>query len=171
MFSNLIFLSIGVLLQKKIVQSNPNVSLFVIVFYIYFSGFLMTIIIFNVKYFNDVYNPNSAHNTLENFRSVYFDFSYIRTLMSVSMIYISLILAESFRYITLLYINKMGHISKVTLYSGLHGFYVVIIWMIFEGTIYFDYIFVLLIIIAYCALFFSKYSLARILKVDNSQQK
>jgi hypothetical protein len=65
----------------------------------------------------------------------------------------------------------MGHISKVTLYSGLHGFYVVIIWMIFEETIYFDYIFVLLIIIAYCALFFSKYSLARILKVDNSQQK
>ena len=167
LLSNLIFLSIGVLLQKKIVQKNPKVSLFVIVFYIYSCSSIVSFFIFHLKY-SKYHTSTSTHNTKEDFMHDYLHSQYFLALGSITMIFISLILAEAFRYITLLYINKMGHISKVTLYGGLHGFYVVIIWIIFEETFNFDYFFVSMIIIAYCTLFFSKYSLSRSSKSDNS---
>lgn len=40
LFMNLIFTTIGVITQKNVLSANPNVSLIVLVFYIYFSGFL-----------------------------------------------------------------------------------------------------------------------------------
>ena len=52
------------------------------------------------------------------------------------------------------------------MYGGLHGFYVVIIWIIFEPTVYFDIVFITLITIAYLSLFLSKYSLSRVLKLE-----
>lgn len=92
----------------------------------------------------------------------------MQTLAGVAAIYIALIICEAFRYITLIYINKKGYISQVTLYGALHGFYVVIIWTIAEETFFFDHVFVGLITIAYLFLFFSKYSLSRVLKLKNN---
>jgi hypothetical protein len=59
----------------------------------------------------------------------------------------------------------------VTLYGALHGFYVVIIWIVFENTFYFDYVFVSFITVAYFCLFFSKYSLSRVLKLESKNKK
>lgn len=59
----------------------------------------------------------------------------------------------------------------MTLYGGLHGFYVVIIWLIFEETFYFDYAFIGMITFAYMALFFSKYTLSRVVKLGIIKEK
>lgn len=91
LFNQVLFLSIGVLLQKMVIAKNPNCSLLVMVFYIYGCGFLTTIIIYHVKYWNDTYNEDSAHNTLESYNS-YLSLEYFYTLANVAAIYGSLIL-------------------------------------------------------------------------------
>ena len=48
-------------------------------------------------------------------------------------------------YAALIYINKMGYISKVTMYSTLNGFYVVLLVMIFQGASRFDVLFATLV--------------------------
>lgn len=147
-FNQVLFLSIGVLLQKKIIANNKGVSLLVIVFYIYLWGFICSILIYNIKWFNDTYNTSSWHNTRETF-NFYFSFEYLRAIFNIPGIYFTLVMCEAYRYVTLMYINRQGQISKVTLYGGLHGFYVLIIWIVFETPLYFDYIFISLITVGY----------------------
>jgi hypothetical protein len=156
LFYHMIFASIGVLIQKKIVAKNNNTSLLVLCFYIYLVSFSMSCLIYNIKFLNDHTNVSSSAKTNETF-TYYFNFNYISTLANVMAIYLVAIIVDAYRYITLMYINKKGHISKVTLYGALHGFYVIIIWLIFEETFFYDYVFISAITIGYAILFFSKY--------------
>jgi hypothetical protein len=160
LFYHMIFASIGVLIQKKIVAKNNTTSLLVLCFYIYLVSFSMSCIIYNIKYLNDHYNISSSAKTNETF-TYYFSFNYISTLANVMAIYLVAIIVDAYRYITLMYINKKGHISKVTLYGALHGFYVIIIWLIFEETFFYDYVFISAITVGYTILFFSKYLVGR----------
>lgn len=168
-FNQVFLQSIGVLLQRKMI-AYTQCSLIVLSFYIYGFGFLISIVIYNAKYWNDTYNSNSGHNTQESYHSIYFTFEYLWTLSKILMIYSTLILTECFRYLTLLFINREGHISKVTLYGALDAFYVVIIWKVFETTFAFDYFFIGLIALAYIMLLFSKYKLSRLVKVSNKEK-
>jgi hypothetical protein len=69
------------------------------------------------------------------------------------------IICDGFKYIVLISENKKGHVSKVSLYYSLHGFYVVIIYLIFypDETSNFDYPFIVLVSFGYGLMFFSKY--------------
>ena len=165
-FTNLTFLSIGVLVQKKVMGANAKTSLFVICFYIYLAAFSCSILVYNIKWWNDTYNEDSAHNTRESF-ATYFSAEYLRTIWNILGIYIMHIMAEAFRYITLVYINKQGIISRVVLYGNLHGFYVIIIWKIFEKTTNFDYFFTFMVLVAYFLLFISKYTQGKAAKAKN----
>lgn len=164
-FNQVIFAAMGVLLQKKLISANKKTSLLVIVFYIYLCGFLCSIIIYNIKYYNDTYNVDSKHNTKETF-TTYYTFDYMRILFNIGMIWAALIVCEGYRYVTLMYIVREGQISKVVLFGSLHGFYVVIIYIVFEKTMYFDYIFIGLISIGYLSVYFSKYSQNKVEKSE-----
>jgi len=168
---NVLALSIGFLIQKQIVNANPNTSLFVMVFYIYLSALIFTLINYSSKFwiYNNIDLPQE--NIKETFHD-YMGIDYFTSLSNLFMVFFFLALCETFRYLGLIHINKEGQISKVSLYGGLHGFYVVIFWIVFLETKYFDYIFLGAIILAYMALFFSKYRLSQILKIqDESNQK
>uniref|UniRef100_A0A7S3KKY7 Uncharacterized protein n=1 Tax=Euplotes crassus TaxID=5936 RepID=A0A7S3KKY7_EUPCR len=102
---------------------------------------------------------------------VYFSFGYFVTLLNVLTIYMMLILMEAYRYIALIYINKKGQISKVTIFGALHGFFVVIIILVFEQTSVFDRIFVGMITVAYFLLFISKYVQSRAGKKSTTGKK
>lgn len=169
-FNQMIFASIGTLLQKKLISVNKKTSLLVIVFYVYFCGFLCSIIIYNIKYYNDTYNVDSKHNTKETF-TTYYTFDYLRILSNIGMVWITYIICEGYRFVTLLYIVREGQISKVVLYGSLHGFYVVIIYIIFEKTIFFDYIFIALITIGYLFVYFSKYTENKVYKKEIKAKK
>lgn len=170
LFMYICFQVIGVLIQKKLLKF-AHCSLRVLVFYIWASGFITSAVFYNAKYWNDTFNYSSSKETYETFKGVYFTFEYIWILLDIAMIYIALIAAESYRYMTLIWINKKGHISKVTMYYSLHGFFVVIIWLIFEKTYAFDYFFIAMITAAYIALYFSKYTMSRVLKSNQHKTK
>lgn len=59
----------------------------------------------------------------------------------------------------------------VSIYGSLQGFYIIIIWIIFEHTLWFDYPFVLCITIAYVLLFACKYKFYKINKKNNQKIK
>lgn len=157
---NVFFLSAGVFFQKKAIQHNPNISLMVLIFYIFGVGFLMNVVVYQFKFAGSRLLEDSAILTDEDW-DVYFSFDYIRTLFGIMTIYMMLILMEAYRYIALIYINKKGQISKVTIFGALHGFFVVVIVMVFQNTSTFDNIFVGIITFAYFLLFISKYFQAR----------
>lgn len=142
--------------RNKCIEKNPNVSLLVIGFYIYFSGFVMSIIFYNIKYLNYTYHTKVTMNPPEVFPS-YFSFHYISNIsIRVPYIWWALILSEFFRYVCIMYINKKGYLSKVGLYGSLHGFYVVILYIAVNPTPSADYIFIWSITVAYIWLFSSK---------------
>lgn len=160
-FTNVFFLSAGVFFQKKVIQYNPNVSLMVLIFYIFLVAFAANFVIYQFKFAGSRLLEDSSEITRENW-DIYFSFDYFRTLLNVMGIYMMLILMEAFRYISLIYINKKGQISKVTIFGALHGFFVVLIIIIFEETTSaFDDLFIGIITIAYFLLFISKYFQSR----------
>lgn len=122
-FMQLIFMSVGPMINKIVVKKNPKTSLFVIGFYIYCTGLVATSFIYVIKYNNYVLGVNSYKLTKESFPT-FFTFEYVTLLINMTGIWSALIVTESFRYIVILYINKLGNISQVTLYSTLHGFFV-----------------------------------------------
>lgn len=170
LFSNVFLLSIGVLVQKKIVTINSKTSLPVLCFYIYLTAFLISIVVYNIKYWNDKYSVSSTRTTLEAW-TYYWSPEYLKSLGNMMMIYGTLCMVEAYGYITLMYINKKGHISKVTLYGALHGFYVIIIWLVFEEAFWNDFLFIAAITFAYAILFFSKYSMSRVVKINSAKTR
>jgi len=86
--------------------------------------------------------------TKETFDS-YITLEFFITLGNIMTIYSMFILTEAYRYIALIYINKMGYISKVTMYSTLHGFFVIIIIMVFKEASNFDFVFASMVTVAY----------------------
>lgn len=89
LFYNVFLLSIGVLVQKKIVTTNSKTSLPVICFYIYLTAFLISIVIYNIKYWNDKYGTSSSSFTLERW-TYYWSPEYLKSLGNVMMIYATL---------------------------------------------------------------------------------
>lgn len=123
-------------------------------------AFLMNVLIYNMKFWGSRNVEDSFEITREAW-DVYFSFNYLSSLLNVLTIYSMLILSEAYRYIALIYINKKGQISKVTIFGALHGFYVVFMVMIFKETSRFDKIFIGIITVAYFLLFISKYGQSR----------
>jgi hypothetical protein len=108
---------------------------------------------------------NHAYNNRESFY-YYFKSEFLENIGTMLMCILAYVMADAFKYVVLIYENKENHISKVSLYYSLHGFYVVLIFMIFEPdeTSYFDYPFIVLIFIGYCLMFFSKYTMHQVVK-------
>lgn len=169
---NVIFLSIGVLIQKKVVYKNKKASLLVLCFYIYLSAFISSVFLYNVKYWNYNYLDNHAYNNRESFY-YYFKYEFLENLGTMLMCILTYAMADAFKYIVLIYENKKDHVSKVSLYYSLHGFYVVLIFLIFEPdkTSSFDYPFIVLIFVGYCLMFFSKYTIHQVVKKNQTQVK
>eukprot|EP00344_Euplotes_crassus_P010845 CAMPEP_0197005252 /NCGR_PEP_ID=MMETSP1380-20130617/28664_1 /TAXON_ID=5936 /ORGANISM="Euplotes crassus, Strain CT5" /LENGTH=189 /DNA_ID=CAMNT_0042424329 /DNA_START=615 /DNA_END=1184 /DNA_ORIENTATION=- len=61
----------------------------------------------------------------------------------------------------------MGYISKVTIYSALHGFMVIILYMIFFEVSAFDYVFAVVVTFAYLCVYCSKFFHTRASKHSN----
>jgi len=171
LFVGLMLMTMAFLIQKKIIGKNPGASMTVLVLYVYGSGTIMSFIIYMIKFYNDLYNEDSMHNTNEDFKGIFFSWAYIQQLASVSMIFITLVLVEAYKTITLMYINKMGYISQVTLYGGLDGFFVIVIYLIFKEVHGFDYIFIVILITAYVALYLSKYSQRQVIKKQKKMRR
>jgi len=113
--------------------------------------------IYHFKFFN--YRQSGVDTfklTKEDFSS-YITVENFITLVNIMAVYSTFIVTEAYRYAALTYINKMGYISQVTLYSTLHGFFVIIIIMIFEEASSFDYVFATMVTLAYLWVYSSKF--------------
>lgn len=114
-------------------------------------------IVFHVKYWQyAVLGIDTYLLTKERFYS-YLSFEYATTLLNIMTLYMMFIFTEAYRYIALLYINKMGYISKVTIYSALHGFLVMVLYIIFFDASTFDYVFSITVLFAYLCVYMSKF--------------
>lgn len=159
-------LSIGVFFQKKVIEHNRNISLMVLIFYIFGVAFFANVFIYIFKFIGSRVLEDSSAITGERF-DVFISVDFFVTLLNVMSIYKMLILTEMYRYIALIYINKKGQISKVTIFGALHGFFVVLIVLLFDVTTTFDQIFIATITFAYVILFISKYFETRKSKTSN----
>ena len=166
-----LFLSTGVLMQKYIIQNNSDKSLLVLGFHIYLYGTIMSGIFYTVKYIAYIKYDPVPLDPPEVFNG-YLNGQWFRNVsVQVPSIFTMLVISEAFRYAALMYINKKGHISKVTLYGSLHGFYIIAIYSFTEAIDAFDIMFFTSILVAYWCLFWSKIHYGRIERNKASNKK
>lgn len=162
-----LFLSIGVLMQKKMIDKN-NLSLVTLAFYVYLFAASISFINYVFMYVNFNYNPDVFIDTSEPY-SNFLEWSYFLNIFDVLGIWTFFVISESFSYVVLMYFVKKASVSKASLFGALHALFVIVMKLIFDEFPFIDKLFMVCVVIAYIMIFSDKYHAGRS-KKEKAQQ-
>ena len=145
----------GIISQKKLIMSRPF-GLFGLAFWIYFFAMIVQWCAWFCQYINNTMplKPDSNEPAFEF--NDFFSFKMFGHLFEMGAVFGTAMIIEMFNFVTLMYINKTGQVSKVALFSTLHASYIIIFGLINSKYSEFMTFYIVLIYVGYVIIFAKK---------------
>lgn len=139
----------GLITQKKAIMARKGFGLIALAFWIYFFACISQWCTWFFQFMNKKTDPNFGYHD-------FFSFKMLGHLFQMGAIFIMVMVGEMFNFVTLMYINKTGQVSKVALFSTLHASFIIIFGLISNKYSRFMVFYIILVYSGYVMIFYKK---------------